>query len=173
MCFGLIFALPPLSPPLLSGAQISKQNVHGTFDPITNLTPVHVRDCTNVIAGADAAADRPGGPVLLLLADAARVGLRGAAAAAGTHRRLRAVRRHDRQARGQGMQRCNYIWDSKFLALNKGHLMSLNNFVPYFPISNSTGCPFWSGQCNNNTGPNQVYCTYAHELNEQFFSFQM
>ena len=31
-----------LSPPLPSGMQISKQNMHRTFDPIDNLTPVHL-----------------------------------------------------------------------------------------------------------------------------------
>ena len=40
VCFVLKFALPPFSPPPLSGVQISKQNMHGTFDPINNLNPV-------------------------------------------------------------------------------------------------------------------------------------
>ena len=40
VCFDLKFALPPFSPPLPSGVQISKQNTHWTFDSINNLTPV-------------------------------------------------------------------------------------------------------------------------------------
>ena len=42
VCFELKFALPPCSPPLPSGVQISNQNLHGTFDPITNLTSVYI-----------------------------------------------------------------------------------------------------------------------------------
>ena len=40
MRFVLKFALPPFSPPLPSGVQISKENMHRTFDPINNSTPV-------------------------------------------------------------------------------------------------------------------------------------
>ena len=39
-CFVLKFALPPFSPALPSGVQISKQNTHGTFDPKDTLRPV-------------------------------------------------------------------------------------------------------------------------------------
>ena len=42
VCFVLKFALPPFSFPLPTGVQISKQNKHGTFDPIINFTPVTV-----------------------------------------------------------------------------------------------------------------------------------
>ena len=38
VCFILKFALPPSFP---SGVQISRQNTHGTFDPINNLSPVY------------------------------------------------------------------------------------------------------------------------------------
>ena len=46
MCiyFVLKFALPPFLPlSLPSGVQISKQNMHGTYDPINNLNPVYMR----------------------------------------------------------------------------------------------------------------------------------
>ena len=35
------FALPPISPPLHSVVEVSKQNLHWTFDPINTSTPVH------------------------------------------------------------------------------------------------------------------------------------
>ena len=40
VCFGLKSALPTFSPPLPYGVRVSKQNMHGTFDPLSNLTPV-------------------------------------------------------------------------------------------------------------------------------------
>ena len=61
-----------------------------------------------IIAGADPAVDRPGRPLLLLLARPHRVGLWRPPAAAGTHRRLRPVPGHDRQARGQGEEQAGF-----------------------------------------------------------------
>ena len=41
VCFVLKFALPPFSPPLPSGVQISKQNTHRTFDIRNTLSLVY------------------------------------------------------------------------------------------------------------------------------------
>ena len=44
LCFKL--CIPLFSLPLPSGVQISKQNMHRTFNPINNFTPVRTREVT-------------------------------------------------------------------------------------------------------------------------------
>ena len=46
VCFVLIFALPQFSPPLPSGVQISKQNMHKTFHTRIFFTGVVIHGCS-------------------------------------------------------------------------------------------------------------------------------
>ena len=49
--FVLNFALPPFSPPLPSGVQISKQYTHRTLDPINISDPVYSQGQSYICSG--------------------------------------------------------------------------------------------------------------------------
>ena len=49
LCFVLKFSLPPFSPPLPSGVQISKQNAQGTLDPINDSTPAQKVEMSSLL----------------------------------------------------------------------------------------------------------------------------